>query len=129
MRSLKQVWDRQVRWAQLRRASFPLQFTPEILTTSHLPLVSGALFAWAGEPDVLPVVAGILAFWLLVEGCLARSAGWHLSWRSPLAWMVRDLMLIAIWVLAWGRHSYEWRGKQITAPSQDARTATSSGSA
>lgn len=126
-RTLKQVWARQMRWAQLRRASFPLQFAPEILTTSHLPLAAGSAAAWTSQLDVPLVAAGILASWLSVEALLARSAGWHLSWRSPAAWMVRDFMLIAVWSAAWSRSGYEWRGKLITAHAGGSRATASSG--
>src|SRR5581483_262871 len=37
-RTLKQVWDRQTRWARLRRITFPVFFAAEILTGSLLPL-------------------------------------------------------------------------------------------
>ena len=33
-RRLRDVWSRQLRWARLRRATFPLFFAPEIFTTS-----------------------------------------------------------------------------------------------
>ena len=39
-RRLRDVWARQVRWARLRRATFPIFFAPEIVTTSLLTLAS-----------------------------------------------------------------------------------------
>src|SRR5208283_4077230 len=92
-RRFKDVWARQVRWARLRRATFPLQFAPEILTTSLVMIVAAA-FA-APEFGVNPAAAVVLAalFWYAVEALLAYVAGWPLSWRSPLAGMVRDLLL------------------------------------
>ena len=44
---LKDVWSRQLRWARLRRATFPLHFAPEILTTSLVAIV-GRRFRGAG---------------------------------------------------------------------------------
>ena len=42
-RRLRDVWARQVRWARLRRATFPLYFAPEIVTTSLLTLAAAAI--------------------------------------------------------------------------------------
>src|SRR5271154_6695125 len=47
-RRLKDVWSRQVRWARLRRGTFPFFFAPEILTTSLLTFLAAAVAA----PDV-----------------------------------------------------------------------------
>ena len=44
-RRLKDVWSRQIRWARLRRATFPLHFAPEILTTSLLTIGAAAFAA------------------------------------------------------------------------------------
>ena len=43
VRRLRDVWARQVRWARLRRATFPLYFAPEIVTTSLLTLAAAAI--------------------------------------------------------------------------------------
>ena len=117
-RTLMQVWARQLRWAQLRRWTFPTEFALEILTTSFVPLTAGAAAAWMIGSDVLATVAGILAFWLLVETLLAHAAGWHLSWRSPAAWIARDLMIVAVWFIAWRRSDYEWQGKRVVRSSK-----------
>ena len=63
-RKLKDVWARQVRWARLRRVTFPLQFAPEILTTSLVMIVAAA-FA-APEFGVSPWTSAVLAARLLV---------------------------------------------------------------
>ena len=42
---LRDVWERQVRWARLRRATFPLYFAPELLTTSLFTLLAAAIAA------------------------------------------------------------------------------------
>lgn len=112
-RSAGVVWSRQLRWAQLRRQSFPLEFVPEILTGVVSPsLAAGFAAASLGAP-VVETVGGLLAVWLACEAWLAHAARWHLSWRSPLAWLCRDVMLIAIWLAAWVRQSFTWRGTRI----------------
>lgn len=112
-RDFGDVWNRQVRWAQLRRRSFPAQFAPEIVTTSLLPVGAG-IVAWADSTTDAALIAGLmLAFWFGCEALLARASGWHLSWRSPVTWLLRDLLLIAVWTTAWFRKGYDWRGSSI----------------
>jgi ceramide glucosyltransferase len=114
-RSARQVWDRQARWAWLRRMTFPYLFLLEILTTSLVPLTAAAL---ASEFLHVPMLAAVMATavcWYGAEVVLARGAGWHLSWRSPIAALVRDLMLPALWVHAWAGSSFTWRGNEIVA--------------
>jgi ceramide glucosyltransferase len=124
-RRLKDVWARQLRWARLRRATFPLQFTPEILTTSLLMIVAAA-FA-APEFGLNPAASAVLAaiFWYAVEALLAFVAGWPLGWRSPLAWMVRDLLLPVLWAEGWRGDSFVWRGNAMSVDETALREAAS----
>jgi ceramide glucosyltransferase len=112
-RSVRQVWDRQARWSRLRRITFPSLFAPEALTGSILPIAAGACAAPAlGLPA--PEMLGLLSLiWFGSEAVLARVSGWQLSWLSPIAWVVRDAMLPALWVQAWLRDGFEWRGNDV----------------
>ena len=56
-RSAMQVWGRQVRWARLRRITFPVMFLPEILTGSLLPMIAGLYFAAVEGLNLLLVAA------------------------------------------------------------------------
>ncbi len=44
-RSAAEVWNRQLRWARLRRASFLLYFLPEILSGGVLPMIAVGIVA------------------------------------------------------------------------------------
>lgn len=126
-RTARQVLGRQERWAQLRRLSFPQFFVPEILTGSALPILAGVIgLSLIDAPTVLPVV-GVSLCWLGAEAALAWLAGWHLSWRSPVAWIVRDACIPAIWARAWIASGYDWRGNAISigAAGQTAPTSSS----
>ena len=120
-RTLAQVWSRQLRWAQLRRLAFPAYFVPEVLTGSIPPLLAAAL-AW-GMLDTLPAwPLGLGAIvWFGSEAALARVAGWHLRWFSPLSWILRDLMISGVWLSAWFVRSYEWRGNTVSSVSSSGR--------
>ncbi|HXO00923.1 MAG TPA: hypothetical protein VN900_02635, partial [Stellaceae bacterium] len=113
-RSIAEVWGRQLRWARLRRITFPLLFVPELLTGCFFPLIAGAYVAAAHGVSVVLVVSLILAIWFGAEAALARCAGWHLSMRLPLAMLIRDLMLPSLWVAAWLSDEVVWRGSTVS---------------
>lgn len=112
-RGMAEVWSRQLRWARLRRVTFPLFFMPEMLTGSLVSVLAAAYVAWS--LDSSPVAAGLVVFlvWMAAEALLARIAGWRLTWRSPLAWAVRDLMLPFLFVNAWLANDFVWRGNEM----------------
>jgi len=112
-RRLKDVWSRQLRWARLRRATFPLCFAPEILTTSLLTLAAAGLAAPVLGVSAALAVAVAAAFWYGSEALLAFAAGWPLSWRMPFAWVIRDLLLPFLWARGWTGANVVWRGNAM----------------
>jgi ceramide glucosyltransferase len=119
VRKWREVWARQVRWARLRRATFPLAFAPEILTTGLFALV--AVFAGASEFDGSAWIATLTAaiIWYGSEAMLAACAGWSLSLLSPFAWIIRDLALPALYIQAWTSNEFTWRGNEMTVAEDD----------
>jgi len=114
-RRLRDVWARQVRWARLRRATFPLYFAPEIMTTSLVALAAAAI---GGEAIGLSAPAALIlaaAIWYAAEAGLAAAAGWPLAWSSPAAWAARDLALPALWLSGWMNARFVWRGNVMSA--------------
>ncbi|MGP0090752.1 MAG: ceramide glucosyltransferase [Xanthobacteraceae bacterium] len=112
-RSFAEVWRRQVRWARLRRVTFPLYFAPEILTSSLLPLLLGAYAAGAAGISVGATLAVIALVWYGTEAMLAYGARWRLGLLSPLAWIARDLLLPVLWVQGWAGSDFVWRGNEM----------------
>ena len=112
-RSAGEVWRRQLRWARLRRDAFKLYFIPEILTGGVPPLLAGAFVAFAAGVSIPAVVTILAAIWYGGEVLLAYSAGWHLTRRSPLLWMLRDLTLPVLWVMGWLGNGFVWRGNAM----------------
>jgi ceramide glucosyltransferase len=113
-RSARQVLGRQVRWARLRRLTFPAMFAPEILTGSTLPLAAGLYFAAVEGLNLALVAALLWAIWCGAEAMMARCAGWHFSWRMPLAILIRDLFLPVMWIDAWVNNEVVWRGSTVS---------------
>ena len=111
-RSLAGVWQRQLRWARLRRLSFPACFCAELPAGGVFPLF---LAGWLAAQSVLPWagVVGMALVWYGAEALLARAFGWPLGVRSPLFWLARDLLLPVLWLRAWTLKGYQWRGNAV----------------
>lgn len=111
-RSWQQVWKRHVRWARLRRASFPLLFVPEFLAGLLPPLLALIAGLWSlGLAAPLPVLA-FVALWYAPELLLARLAGWP---RALAPILLRDLLLPLVFIAGCAGSSFEWHGKPMTA--------------
>jgi ceramide glucosyltransferase len=129
VRRLRDVWARQVRWARLRRATFPLYFAPEIVTTSLLTLAAAGIGGeelGLGAPAAVTLAAAI---WYGAEAALALAAGWPLAWSSPAAWMARDLALPALWLSGWMNARFVWRGNVMSADEETLAAEGTSGGA
>ena len=113
-RTMAEMWSRQVRWARLRRATFPLLYLPEILCGAAVPVVTGMAAAWLQGFDGWTVGAVLLSAWVGCELLLAKIIGWHLSWSQPLAIVARDVLLPFVWVRGFARGGIEWQGHEIT---------------
>ncbi len=113
-RGLADVWRRQVRWARLRRETFRLYFVPELFVGAVPPLALGAVIAAAAGWPFAGTIAPMAAAWYAAEAALAHAAGWQLSWRSVAMWMVRDALLPVLWIAAWARDDFEWRGNAMS---------------
>jgi ceramide glucosyltransferase len=113
-RSFQQIWKRQARWAQLRRASFPLFYAGEIITGPWLPLLAVAAAADALDVAIAPAVLGFAMLWYGAEMLMTSLAGWHLSWALLPASVARDLLLPALWVSGWRASGFVWRGNAMS---------------
>jgi ceramide glucosyltransferase len=112
-RTALEVWNRQVRWAQLRRASFMLFFLPELLSGGLFPLIAAGIAAIElGWPMPETMIAAA-AVWYGAEMLLARVAGWHVTVSYPLYGMLRDALLPLLWANAWLNTGFVWRGNQM----------------
>src|SRR5262245_33116956 len=110
-----EVWGREARWAQLRRASFPMFYTPEILGGAVIPVVAAATLATALDLSWIFAAVAVMSIWYGTEAVLARAAGWPLSWAYPLHAIVRDLALPALWVTGWLGYDFVWRGNAMSS--------------
>jgi ceramide glucosyltransferase len=113
-RSAVDVWNRQIRWARLRRASFVLYFLPELVSGAALPLIAAAYLAFALGWSIAAALLCFAAIWYGAEMLLASVAGWHLTLLYPLHGLVRDALLPIIWINAWLGSDFVWRGNAMS---------------
>ena len=112
-RSASEVWNRQLRWARLRRASFFMYFLPEILSGGVLPMICAAILAYAFGWPVLLFTPAFAFLWYGSEMALAAVSGWHVSPLHPFYGLIRDLMLPALFVAALRGNDFIWRGNAM----------------
>jgi ceramide glucosyltransferase len=112
-RTALEVWNRQVRWAQLRRASFMLFFLPELVSGALFPLIAVGIAAVELGWSIPETMIAFAAAWYGAEMMLARVAGWHLTASYPLHGMLRDALLPLLWANAWLNTGFVWRGNQM----------------
>lgn len=117
-RSLRAVWDRQLRWSRVRRDGFPLLFLLEPLNGALLPAGLAVAAALLGEANPAWPLA-YLALWYGAEIVLCRRARWPLGLRGVLALPLRDALLPALWLATFLRRGIEWRGNTMAAPAAD----------
>ena len=118
-RRWREVWSRQLRWARLRRVTFPVFFAPEIVSGILLPIL---LAGWlAGEPEAALGLAAMALLSYGAEYALAIRAGWHRSPTLLLAFLVRDAMIPFVWARAWMRDAVVWRGNAMDIRPKAAR--------
>jgi ceramide glucosyltransferase len=113
------IWQRQIRWARLRRDTFGGLFALEILSGGFFPLTVAAGLAVAGDGIAWTIFAGLLIAWYGAEMLLARIFSWPLSWRTPLILVARDLILPALWFAAWAGNTVVWRNTTINLRTAD----------
>ena len=112
-RSGAEVWNRQVRWARLRRASFFLYFLPEVLSGGLLPIIAATFIAHAiGLPSITSALA-FAAVWYGGEMLLAAAGDWHVPALYPLYGLARDCLLPVLFFKALGGSEFVWRGNEM----------------
>jgi ceramide glucosyltransferase len=112
-RRAAEVWNRQLRWARLRRASFLPYFLPEIFSGGVLPMIAVAIVSYGLGVPTVPSAALFGVLWYGGEMLLAAAAGWPVSALSPLCGLTRDLLLPALFVSALHGNDFTWRGNAM----------------
>jgi len=131
-RGFAAVWQRQLRWARVRRLGFLPLFLPEILSGGAAPLLAALVLAGQGALPLslsLPLVAGGVVLWYGWEYALARLADWPHGVRDLLAFVLRDALIPPLWLACWAGNDFAWRGNDMRASDVSAGVAPEVGPA
>jgi ceramide glucosyltransferase len=105
------VWNRQLRWAKLRRASFPVLYFSEAFSTLIIPILAC---------HYTPLSAlTVFALWYLPEVIMMFSLRLKLKPQMIFSWVIRDIMILFVWVVGFFGHSIQWQGQKIALNSQN----------
>jgi ceramide glucosyltransferase len=113
-RRARDIWSRQVRWARLRRVTFPGYFAPEPIAGTFVPLLLIGIAAYGLDWNPVAVVAAFAVVIYAAELLLAHVAGWFINWASPIAYIVRDIGFPAMWITACLFDDFTWHGKSMS---------------
>lgn len=122
-RTLRAVWNRQLRWSRVRRDGFPVIFVTEVLNGGLVPFGLSTFGCLIGGLDMIWTV-GYMGLWYLSEILVARRAGWPMSVLDLAALVLRDLVLPMLWAATFLRRGFEWRGTRL-APRDQSTKGTS----
>lgn len=109
-RSLRAVWDRQLRWSRVRRDGFPALFLAEVLNTPVLPTAAVALAFGPAQAALL------LAVLYAAEAALLVRCNWPHGWRDLLAMPIRDALILPLWLATFAARGFQWRGTDMAPP-------------
>lgn len=112
-RTLREVWDRQLRWMVIRREEAPLIFVIEPFVSAAFVTLAGALAGPTLGVAGWAIAAATLVSWLASETVVVLARGWGWSWRSPLAAVVRELLIPSLWLRAWSTRRVSWAGERF----------------
>ena len=113
-RTAAEVWNRQVRWARLRRASF-FDVFPARSVVGRRTADDRARVTWRRLRACRwrRASRSFGALWYGGEMLLAAAAGWHVSPLYPLYGLARDLLLPVLFVSALRGDDFVWRGNEM----------------
>jgi ceramide glucosyltransferase len=128
-RSLREIYDRQIRWAVIRRVHEPLAFPVEPISSPLPAAIAAALAApLIAQPFWLPAVA-TLGVWCALEIAVSGLKGWGLYPAMPLAFCGREILSLYVWCRAWTTNKVAWANSSFDVMIEQAGRAETSLSA
>ena len=113
-RTLRAIYQRQMRWARLRRASFPFLYGAEIFAGALLPVIAGAYAARDFGFEPWTAAAIVAALFIVPELIMNLALRWPTTLVSPIAYLLRDMMFAVIWIDGWLGDDFVWLGNSMT---------------
>ena len=119
-RSLRAIWQRQLRWMLIWRLQTPGVFIGDFFASALPASFAAALAAPLAGFAPLTAMAATLAFWFLVESLLCLIKGWPLSAWSLPAFLSREILGLAVHVRALTTRTIDWGGSRLRVSAKGA---------
>lgn len=112
--SASQFLNRHVRWGRIRRAHTPWLYLIEPLGSALVPAVVGAL----SLPLIVQInpeeaFLGQMSLALLLDSLLVRKVTGTWSARFLAAWLLRELLVLPLWLYSLSSRVIDWRGQKL----------------
>ena len=112
-RSFLDVYQRQMRWSVIRRKEELLSFLAEPICLTLPALVAAGLAAPVAGLGPAVAIAATFGLWLGAETLLSIAKGWQLSLAAPVTLLVREALVVAVWVNAWMTEEVVWANGRV----------------
>jgi ceramide glucosyltransferase len=124
-RSLKDVYQRQLRWSVIRRGDALLSFLLEPFCQAFPAFIAAFLAAPLVGLTPLCGMAATLCLWYALETLLSFAKGWRVSWDAPAIFVFREAVMLAVWLHAWVTSQVVWANESFDARVAPSRPACS----
>jgi ceramide glucosyltransferase len=114
-RSFVDVYHRQLRWSVIRRNDELLSFLLEPICQAFPAVIAGGLAAPLLGWTPAAGVAATFLVWFALETLLSKAKGWQLSVAAPAVFIVREAMMLAVWLNAWMTDRVVWAKDKVHA--------------
>lgn len=114
-RAFEDVYQRQLRWSVIRRNDELLSFLLEPICQAFPAVIAGAFAAPLIGWTPFSGFAVTFLVWFALETLLSMAKGWQLSLTAPAVFVVREAMMLAVWVNAWMTDRVVWAKDKVHA--------------
>jgi ceramide glucosyltransferase len=114
-RPLRDVYQRQLRWMVTRRGDETFSFLLDPICQASPAMIAAAGAAPLAGFSPLFGAAATFGLWFLVETALSLAKGWWVSWSAPMVFILREGLMLAVWLRAWTTDRVVWANDRIDA--------------
>ena len=107
-RKFGDVFDRQLRWAVIRRHNETFAMLIEPFGNAVWAALAAMLAAPLVGLSAASAAAATLCLWFALETLLALARGWDVSMSAPAIMVARDATMLCVWLRAWFTKRVVW---------------------
>ena len=114
-RTFSDVYQRQLRWSVIRRGDALLSFLAEPFCQAFPALIAAGVAAPLAKLTPFAAAGATLLLWFALETWLSFRKGWRLSWEAPVIFLLREAVMLAVWLRAWTTNRVVWAREGFNA--------------